>query len=403
MQTIKERLMNHVKVLSNEIGCRPVGTQANSAASAYIEKVFRDSGLEVELQEFEVPVWQLNEAFIEFNSERLEARGNSFTEACEVSGEIIPFCTMEELASSSNLEGKIAFLYGELSKENYVPKSFTIYNPDHHKKTIQLFEEKKPSAIIFVRMETEKNLPIINDWDFSIPSLTVTPEVGLKIIDNHHDSSAVCTINSTSSRGSTKNIIGRMQGDGEEKIILVAHYDTVFETNGAYDNASGIALLLSLAEELANGKNRKNGFEFIAFSSEEFLALGDEYYLKEHKGNLQNIIVAMNFDGVGQSLGTNNITLMSGSKELEADLREIKRAFPSVHWTSPWYESNHYTFFSNGVPSIPFSSTGVSDLLHTKEDTDRWLSKDKLYEVYLLAFEIIKSLQGKTSKWTRDS
>lgn len=403
MQTIKERIMYHLTTLACVIGCRPVGSDTNHAASAYIEKVFRNAGLEVELQEFEVPEWQVNDSFIEFNGERLEAKGNSFSEACEVSGEVIPFCSLEELASSSDLEGKIAFLYGELSKENYVPKGFTIYNPLHHQKTIQLLEDKKPSAIIFVRMEKENNLPIINDWDFSIPSLTVTPEVGLKIMNNHLSSTAVCTIKSNRSSGSTKNVIGRMRGTQEEKIILSAHYDTVFETNGAFDNASGVALVLSLAEELSKRKAWNSRFEFIAFSSEEFLGLGDQYYFKAHKGNLQKAIAALNFDGVGQSLGTNNITLMSGSSELEAELKEIKSGYPSVQWTNPWYASNHYTFSSHGVPSIPFSSSGVSDLIHSKDDTIGWLSEEKLYEAYSLALEIINSLQDKTGEWTRES
>ncbi|TLS36182.1 DUF4910 domain-containing protein [Pseudalkalibacillus caeni] len=398
---MKENIMNHLNTLSTEIGCRPVGTRANQEASNYIENVFKNSGLEVEIQEFKVPDWQLIEALIELNDVRLEAKGNNFSKPCDVSGEIVPFCTIEELASSSDLEGKIAFLYGELSKENYVPKGFTIYNPEHHQQTIRLLEGKKPSAIIFVRMEKGRNLPVINDWDFSIPSLTVSPEVGLIIKNSLPISSAKCVIESKRTQGKTRNIIGRVKGTGTEKIILTAHYDTVFETNGAFDNASGVALVLSLAEEIAKRKDWQTGFEFIAFSSEEYLGLGDELYLNEHKKSLKDAIVAMNFDGIGQALGTNNITLMSGSDELEADLKAIKREFPSVQWTAPWYESNHYTFFSNGVPSIPFSCSGVSDLLHTSDDTTQWICNDKLNEAYLLVLEIIKNLQGKTSEWTR--
>src|SRR5690606_12232174 len=99
----------------------------------------------------------------------------------------------------------------------------------------------------------------------------------LKIINNYLDTSAVFTINSNRSKGSTKNIIGRIQGLQEEKIILAAHYDTVFGTNGAYDNASGVSILLSLVEEISKRKDWICGFEFISFSSEEFLGLGDEF------------------------------------------------------------------------------------------------------------------------------
>mgnify|MGYP001294634176 FL=1 len=400
---MQETILKHFRTLSIEIGCRPVGTEANHVASNYIETVFKSIGLNVETQEFEVPDWQLEEAFVELNGKRLEAKGNNFSEPCNVSGEIVPLCTIEELTLAPNLEGKIAFLYGELSKENYVPKGFTIYNPEHHQQTIRLLEEKKPSAIIFVRMEKENNLPIINDWDFSIPSLTVSPEVGLELKNNLPNASIRCVINSKKTEGKTSNIIGRIKGERPDKIILTAHYDTVFDTNGAFDNASGVTLLLSLAEEIAKRDDWQCGFEFIAFSSEEYLGLGDTIYLQKHKNSLQDAIVAMNFDGVGQVLGTNNMTLISGSNELETNLKELKREFPSVQWTSPWYESNHYTFFSNGVPSIPFSCTGVSDLLHTKDDTEQWISEEKLNEVHSLALEIIQNLQTKSKEWTRES
>ncbi|WP_270182273.1 DUF4910 domain-containing protein [Alkalihalobacillus sp. CinArs1] len=400
MQMLQGTYMDHLHTLSTEIGCRPVGSEANHEASHYIEEVLRNAEINVDIQEFEVPNWRLNEAFIEVDGYRLEALANGFSESVEVSGSIVSFCTIEELSASQNLQGKIALLYGELSKENYVPKGFTIYNPEHHQRVIQLLEEKNPSAILFVRMEKEINQPLINDWDFFIPSLTVSPEVGLTIKNSPSTSSVKCVIKSRRKEGKTKNIIGKINGYGTEKIILTAHYDTVFNTDGAFDNASGVAVVLSLAEELSKRSDWHTSFEFIFFSSEEFLGLGDEIYLKAYRNDLPQALVAMNFDGIGQSLGTNNVTLMSGSNEFESYVKAIKGKFPAVQWTAPWYESNHYTFFSNGVPSIPFSNCGVLNLLHTVDDTIKWISKDKLTEVFSLANEIIKSLQGKTREWT---
>ncbi len=401
MNTLQDQVMKHVNFLSEEIGCRPVGSEGNKAASDYIEKVFREAKLEVEIQEFDVPQWEVTEAFLVLNGEQLDVKSNSFSAPCELSGEMIPFCTIEELEAVPDLTGKIALLYGELTKENFVPKGFTIYNPDHHQQVIRLLEQKSPSAVITVRMQKENSLPIFNDWDFAIPSVTVTPEVGLRIHNSHFSSPVTLVIKSKRSSGKTKNIIGRVNGTQPEKIILCAHYDTVFDTYGAFDNASGISIMLMLSKEIAKRKDFTTGFEFIAFSSEEFLGRGDEVFLKENKGDFQNALAAMNFDGVGQALGTNNFTLMAGSEEFESKLKTIKKEFPSVQWTNHWYESNHYTFFAKGIPSIPFSCSGVADLLHSPDDRHRWLSSDKLMEVYRLALIILDDLQDKTSEWTR--
>lgn len=67
-----------------------------------------------------------------------------------------------------------------------------------------------------------------------------------------------------------RNIIAKHQGtvSPEEKVLIVAHYDTVAETPGADDNASGVALLLELATVL-----RRCHFErsvlFVGVSLEE--------------------------------------------------------------------------------------------------------------------------------------
>ncbi|WP_064094069.1 M28 family metallopeptidase [Rossellomorea aquimaris] len=402
MSSLQDQVMKHARFLSREIGCRPVGTVENLRAGNYIENVFKEAGLEVETQEFDVPHWELNEAYVTLDSERLDVKSNNFSAPCEVRGEVMAFCTIEELEAAQDLSGKIAFLYGELSKENFVPKGFTIYNPVHHQQIISLLEQKKPAAVITVRMQKESSLPIFNDWDFAIPSATVTPEVGLRI-RNNHSSPLSLIIKSERTPGKTKNIIGRVNGTRPERIIICAHYDTVFETSGAFDNASGVSVMLLLAEEIMKQNSRRVGFEFISFSSEEYLGLGDEIFLRENKHDLQQALVAMNFDGVGQALGTNNLTLMSGSKELENQLKLLKKNFPSVQWTNPWYESNHFTFFAKGIPSIPFSCTGVADLLHTKDDQIHWLRSDKLVEVFSLAMDIIRDLQDKKVEWSREA
>ncbi|GAA0339980.1 aminopeptidase YwaD [Bacillus carboniphilus] len=400
MQSLQDRINLHLQKITHEIGSRPVGSKENHQAAEYIEDVFRTAGLEVELQEFEVPNWEVEEAYILMNGDKHEVRVNTFSEPCHAAAEVIPLCTLEELRLSSNLTGKIVFLYGELSKENYVPKGFSIYNPEHHQEVIRLLEEKNPAAVITVRMEKGSDLPIFSDWDFKIPSITITPELGVKV-KNHTDALTVL-IKSNRIPGKTRNVIGRIEGKRPEKIILTAHYDTVFDTNGAFDNGSGVSVMLLLAEELAHRSGLDTSFECIAFSSEEYLGLGDQVYLNDYQDSLDQAIVAINVDGVGQTIGTNNLTLMAGSSELEQLLKSIKSNFPSVEWNNPWYASNHFTFFSNGVPSIPFNCNGVSDILHTPNDQSLWICPDKLIEVYELIMEIITSIQGKTCEWTRE-
>ncbi|WDT78329.1 MAG: M28 family peptidase [Candidatus Manganitrophus sp.] len=66
------------------------------------------------------------------------------------------------------------------------------------------------------------------------------------------------------------NLIGRESGGRSGKKILVigAHYDTVAESPGADDNASGLAVMLEMARILAPLRGKLTP-QFVAFSLEE--------------------------------------------------------------------------------------------------------------------------------------
>ena len=67
-----------------------------------------------------------------------------------------------------------------------------------------------------------------------------------------------------------RNIIAEIKGEGpDDGIILVgAHYDTVWLSPGADDNASGVAVMLELARLLA-GKHFQKTIRFAGFTNEE--------------------------------------------------------------------------------------------------------------------------------------
>ncbi|MFQ5579445.1 MAG: M28 family peptidase [Nitrospiria bacterium] len=78
------------------------------------------------------------------------------------------------------------------------------------------------------------------------------------------------------------NLIGRQAASCTDKEILVvgAHYDTVCGTDGADDNASGVAVLLEVARILSPMRGRKT-LQFVAFSMEEAGFLGSEHFVSE--------------------------------------------------------------------------------------------------------------------------
>ena len=250
-----------------------------------------------------------------------------------------------------------------------------------------------------------------------IPSATVMPQVGLALL--HHAGQALrLKIVSRRSQGQAWNILGTWIGDRSERIVISAHYDTVWGSPGAYDNASGVSVLLTLAQALAD-QHLPVSFEFYASNGEEFggqgtIAYLQKYGLKEFPFRWEQpvgersevwkpILVNINTDGVGLALGANNITTIAASNVLSEMVEQIrKQKYPGIVHVDPWPASDHYTFYSHGVPSIAFGCTGgVTNHHHQPVDTIQWLSPDKLAEVALFGLDIINGLVDKTSDWCR--
>jgi Iap family predicted aminopeptidase len=67
----------------------------------------------------------------------------------------------------------------------------------------------------------------------------------------------------------------------------------------------------------------------------------------------------------------------------------------------PWPASDHYIFYSHGVPSLAITSLGIKDQYHTPFDTIDWLSPDKLAEAVQLALDLVNAIDAQSLAWGR--
>ena len=374
-----------------KIGCRPVGSKANHKAAAYIQKTFLECGLTIKEQKFTCPDWHASNTTLLVDNTPLKAEANTFSPSCDVTAPCVPVQTIQELESVV-LTDQIALLYGDLTKKSLAPKECKVYNPERDQKIIQLLEDKSPAAIITVAPQRGNVLSVIEDKDFKIPSATVSPGVGLHLLKNTQPVQLKIVSHCTKSCGS--NIIGTK--GTKERIVMCAHFDTKVRTPGAFDNSSGVAVLLTLAGLLAE---RSIDVEFVAFNDEEYNGLGDYEYVR-CRNDFESIRAAINIDGVGHVLGTHSVTIMENSKAFKKEVSSTKEKYPGIVWVDPWPQSNHSTFSERGVPSIAVSSVGV-DVAHSPSDTIEWMDSEKLAEVVLFITDILDAIGNKPLGWFR--
>ncbi|MCL5996162.1 MAG: M28 family peptidase, partial [Chloroflexi bacterium] len=276
MTTRSQRIMQHLEQLCVAIGARPGGSHANHQAADYIRHIFSNAGLQVEPQDFDCPDWACDETHLTVNGQTVEAAANTFSPACDVVAPVVTAGSLAEL-EAAELNGRIAVLYGELTKAPLAAKDWFLKD-ERDTRIVALLEQKAPAALLTVQAAGGDLPRIIEDAAFNIPSATVPARVGLALLCAQPPA-AHLRIHSRRSNGHACNIVARTAFEGTARIVLCAHYDTKFDTPGAFDNGSGVAILLALAQTLG-AHERACGLEFVAFTQEEYLPLGDDEYVR---------------------------------------------------------------------------------------------------------------------------
>jgi len=206
------------------------------------------------------------------------------------------------------------------------------------------------------------------------------------------------------------NVVMSLEGTTlkDEYIIVGAHYDhlglggpgsgsrtpdTVAVHYGADDNASGVALMIELAEKLAAVKG---GFArsilFVAFTGEELGLLGSKYFVENMGINPSSVDLMVNLDMVGRMKEGNGVQV--GGVGTAAGLRDTVKSVNdttllSLSFTEEGYgPSDHSSFYSKNIPVL-FVTTGLHLDYHTPSDTYDKLNYDGMVRIGNLIYRVV--------------
>lgn len=381
-------LIQSIHHLAADIGARPAGSAANHAALAYIRSVFEAAGLEVEQQDYACPAWTCAATRLTHGDVALDAVANAFSPPCDVTAPVVAACTVAEL-DAADITGKLVILYGDLTHAPLSPKSWFLKS-DRDDHIITRLETAKPAAILTVQAAPGSHARLIEDAELTIPSATVPAEVGLALLRDLPERLRL-HIDSHTEPGSAANLVARKPGGPRGKLVLCAHLDTKVDTPGAMDNAGGVAVLLTLAQQFAT-RAFPFDVEWIAFNGEESLPLGDDEYVRREEADFERIRLVINVDGAGHHLSATSIAAYNLAPEFQARVEQLTEVHPGIVWVEPWPESNHSTFTFRGIPALAFTSAGLPDLAHRRDDTADRVSPEKLADIVALIDAIVTGL-----------
>ena len=186
-------------------------------------------------------------------------------------------------------------------------------------------------------------------------------------------------------------------------IFITAHYDhlggmgkdTYFP--GANDNASGVALLLSLAKYYAVHP-QKYSIGFILFAAEEIGLLGSKYYTEHPIVPLKNIRFLTNTDLAGtgeEGITVVNATLFPQEFALMNRVNDEHKYLSAIGARGKAANSDHYWFTEKGVPSFFFYTRGGITFYHDVNDKAATLPLNEQADLLKLIVKFNDGLQGK--------
>ena len=172
-------------------------------------------------------------------------------------------------------------------------------------------------------------------------------------------------------RVETQNVAGLLRGSArpDEYVLVTSHYDhfgigepidgdSIY--NGAYDNASGTALIIAMARALTSKETApERSVLFIATGAEEQGLLGAEWYVQSPLFPLDRTVAEVNFDGANL-WGVTTDVIVQGVERSELGAYVRPRAAELGLTIMPdaepqngyFFRSDHFPFAKAGVPSL---------------------------------------------------
>jgi Zn-dependent M28 family amino/carboxypeptidase len=363
-------IINDLQELTDTIGGRPTGSEANREAVAWAVQTLGEAEVDVATEDFEMPMaWR--------ESKATASIGGGFNFAANVVSK--PFSTGASALSAPIIDagtGSEADFdrLGDRAKGAWVLVETPVL--DDEIGLAGLFAEYGDAVAIearaFARNVTgvvfmssrPKNLVYRHNASRghrnNKPLLVMEREHAkrvLRLLRAGHSLTLTSTIAVEGGESYTStNVIAEIPGStrAEEIVLFGAHLDSHDLGTGALDNGVNVSMLINIARQITRlGLKPKRTIRFALWNGEEQGLVGSWKYTEQHDDELDNHIVAASFDiGSGRTIGF----YTGGRPDLvplvESHLDPVAGLGPFQQIDAPVVGTDNFDFMIEGVPNL---------------------------------------------------
>ncbi|MHC1680933.1 MAG: M28 family metallopeptidase [Methanomassiliicoccales archaeon] len=397
--SLTEELCN---ISSNHLAFRVSGSQGADEAAYFIAERFASYGLQVTVENFTMPVWNLTDE----PALAIDADGNSST----VDGVMIGSFNCESFSKPTPQNGLVAELvnlplpqasdYEEVGRRAIDRQTWDTINISGKVLLIgrevrwslgwqTAFEEKllaqPPAALIYhyhypwmsyaqhSSQSSSGGLPLGDMgpifWNLNIPVGSVNYSDGQILVGTALDGGLVnMSVPSVITNGTHRNVVADVMtaGSPTKLVLFGAHYDTVL-SEGYVDNSAGVAAVLETArmvqEAVDSGDLKlKYGMRFVAFAGEEMGMAGSLHYVSMHQDQLKDQVASI----IADSIGSSDLKVTLAGSDGEVDLNYVADEACGKLGIARAYQdmagSDHYAFMFPYWMSNQLNSAWGKDL-----------------------------------------
>ena len=335
------------------------GSEEELKCANYLAQKCADMGLTATLESFPVQMANISDAQLICDGVSIPCKGYRNAGSAEIEAPFY-YLTNTDPHSLSLCKGKIVMIDGYLGYWMYQDLlengavGFITYdgNANYADEDIDQRELRA-----FVHKGTK------------IPGVNINAKAAIRLIENE-TATARIVLEQDEYEGTSHNVILDLPGEVDETIVFTAHYDSTSLSQGAYDNMSGSIGLLAFAEHFAAHPHRY-GLRFIWCGSDERGLLGSKAYCEAHKDALKSIVLCVNLDMIGCTMGkfiaccTSEEKLMHYISYMASELGFGMHAYQDV------YSSDSTPFADKGIPAVSFAriAPGSTATIHNSYDT----------------------------------
>lgn len=384
-------LASDLRHLTDNIGGRAMGSDANARAVEWIASRLREAGLIVSTPTFDLPrSWTAGTAEARISGPSFEftplfvPRVYSASTKGAVTAPLLNAGLGGEAdfaALGDTVNGAFVLVHTPvLSDEAGLDGLFGEYVQSYHAKSRAaaagargvIYVSSRPKGLMMRHVSIKASAN-------SLITATIDRESGLRVqraIARGEPVSMTAQIEAIDTPGGTsRNIIAEIRGSErpDEIVLIGAHMDSHDLGTGALDNGTNTAIVMDIARQMkALNLAPRRTVRFALWNAEEVGLLGSGAYVAANMGTMDNHVVTITHDIGG---GRINGYFVNGDPSLMAEITAATTSMagrgPFQNITAPLVGTDNYDFMMVGVPNLVANQDAATypSNYHAQSDT----------------------------------